>query len=527
MAELINKVRNQKYYSIANKGSGELDHPAMKHLLNISKEADKILDLGCGEGTRLNFVVPNGKIGYGIDINKTGIEIAKKKYPHNFQIGDLEKLPYKDSSFDLVYSAYVFEHLENPEKVVKEGLRVLSKGGYFLVVCPNYGSPNRASPPFRGSRIRKFMRGIINDIFPSNNLNWNKVDPIATENEYDIDWDTTIEPYLGSFEKYLIRKGLKVMYSNSCWEKEEKKAKYLQKLFRLLGESNIYPFNKWGPHLFLVAKKGEGKCELCGNNSYKLLFKKDRHEILQCNKCKLVKTSGISEIDYSDYHRDDDYEKHQDHFRNIFQKIYSTVTKYFPHPGKILEIGCSTGTLLTLFKEKGWEVWGIEPSISFWNAQEKGIRVLGANLLDATLEENNFDLIVVNHTLEHMSKPLANLNKVYKLLKKGGKLYIGVPNFDSLDSRLWKNGWKMLLPEEHNYQYTPYTLRKLLEKAGFKIIETKTNEGIWSLSKPLQGLLGEIKNRKRAFLIDLLNSPFALFSTLINKGSNLIVIAEK
>lgn len=527
MINSFNKVRNKKYYSIAHEGSDDTSHPAMKLLKNIAGEVDKVLDLGCGEGTRLNHVIPNGKIGYGIDISSIAIDAAKKKYPHHFQVGNLEKLPYKDSSFDLVYSAYVFEHLDNPEKVIKEGLRVLKKGGYFLVVCPNYGSPNRASPPFWGNRISKLIKGYYDDIFHPKNLDWKKVNPIATESQYEIDWDTTIEPYLGSLERYLSNKGLKIVYSSSCWEREERKVKYLQRVIRLLGERNIYPFNKWGPHLLIVAKKGEGDCELCGNDSYNQLFKKDRYEILQCKKCKLVKTSGVSEIDYSDYHRDSDYEKFNEHFRNIFQNIYSLVSRYVSRPAKILEIGCSTGTLLSLFKENGWEVWGIEPSKSFWNAQEKGIKVLGVSLLEAKLEEASFDLVVINHTLEHMSKPLDNLKKAYKLLKKGGKIYIGVPNFDSLDSRLWKSKWKMLLPEEHNFQYTPQTLKKVLEKVGFKIVEMRTNEGIWSLSSPLKGLVDEIKNRKRAFLIDLISSPFALFSTIVNKGSNLIVIAEK
>jgi hypothetical protein len=41
----------------------------------------------------------------------------------------------------------------------------------------------------------------------------------------------------------------------SCWDEEEKEVNAMQKLFRYLGEMNIYPFRNWGPHLVLLAEK--------------------------------------------------------------------------------------------------------------------------------------------------------------------------------------------------------------------------------------------------------------------------------
>lgn len=51
-----------------------------------------------------------------------------------------EALPYDDASFDVVYSSNVLEHVQDPEQVLREALRVLKPGGYLYVVAPNYGS---------------------------------------------------------------------------------------------------------------------------------------------------------------------------------------------------------------------------------------------------------------------------------------------------------------------------------------------------------------------------------------------------
>lgn len=245
-----------EYYDIAKKGSEDLNHPAMIELKNISKNARKLLDMGCGEGTRLANIADKHTTIFGIDISSTAIKKAKKKYPKfNFVVGDLEKLPFPDNEFDLVYSAFVFEHLDNPKKVIKEGVRVLKPGGSFLIAAPNYGAPNRASPPFKGNRILKLFEGFVKDFIPVKGLGWHKVKPIADINTYGADWDTTIEPYMGSLIKYLKSRNLRIIHATAGWGMERAGASSMQKIIRGLGETGIYPFKYWGPHFVLVTQK--------------------------------------------------------------------------------------------------------------------------------------------------------------------------------------------------------------------------------------------------------------------------------
>lgn len=247
-----------EYYDLAKEGSLNFTHPAMKLLNPLSTKATKILDLGCGEGTRLNHFCKRGKELVGVDISSTAIKKAKEQYPMiNFVSGDLEKLPLKDESFDLVYSAFVLEHLDNPEKAITEAVRVLEKDGDLVLVAPNYGAPNRSSPPFKGSRISKLISGFIKDLvtFNTSSLNWNKVKPLANNDVYKMDWDTTVEPYLGSLISFLKQIGLTIELSSSCWDQELKGAGLLQSMIAILGKIGIYPFKYWGPHLLVYAKK--------------------------------------------------------------------------------------------------------------------------------------------------------------------------------------------------------------------------------------------------------------------------------
>lgn len=257
--KLISGVwRSDVYYQMAKKGSLDTDHPGMIILKQLSQNANRILDLGCGEGSRLNILAKGKKEGTGADISKTAIDLAKKTYPQlNFIKSDLEKIPLKDKRFDLIYSAYVIEHLSNPVKVLSEAIRLLSIGGFLVLIAPNYGAPTRCSPPFKGSRVRKLISGFLNDFlhFSDDIKRWTRVEPLL--DKYYIDSDTTIEPYIRSLMIFLENRGLKVKEFTSCWSEELKSAKFHHAIFRFLGEMGLYPFSMWGPHLVVVAQKAK------------------------------------------------------------------------------------------------------------------------------------------------------------------------------------------------------------------------------------------------------------------------------
>ena len=105
----------------------------------INKES-KILDLGCGFG-RTCFGLYRAKYTnlFGVDINKSGIEFAKKKFSEfgmqnpktYFKASDAKKIPFKDSLFDCVITQAFWTTIMPKERkdIVKEIYRVLKKEG--------------------------------------------------------------------------------------------------------------------------------------------------------------------------------------------------------------------------------------------------------------------------------------------------------------------------------------------------------------------------------------------------------------
>ena len=109
----------------------------------LSKELKKlnvssILDAGCGEGFTLERlrIEKAGDKFEGVDFLKTAIDLGHKIHPNlTLKQASIYELPYKDSSFDLVLSTEVLEHLGDPKKGLKEIVRVSKK--YILLSVPN------------------------------------------------------------------------------------------------------------------------------------------------------------------------------------------------------------------------------------------------------------------------------------------------------------------------------------------------------------------------------------------------------
>ncbi len=111
------------------------------------------------------------------------------------------------------------------------------------------------------------------------------------------------------------------------------------------------------------------------------------------------------------YHRDEDYKKYEGLFENMFLKRLNLISR-FVKKGRMLEIGSSTGVMLKLFTKRGWDALGVEPSGSSREAKKKGLRVLNVKFEDSKLPNDYFDLVVLNHTLEHMDNSRQVLKKI-------------------------------------------------------------------------------------------------------------------
>ncbi len=106
-----------------------------KELLKLSKQFDRegvlILDGGCGENKNKNLFKKAKLIGLDNKIGDTSWDYSKIDL-----CGDLNYLPFKDNSFDLIISIVTLEHVKDPLNVLKEIKRTLKKGGLLFLIVP-------------------------------------------------------------------------------------------------------------------------------------------------------------------------------------------------------------------------------------------------------------------------------------------------------------------------------------------------------------------------------------------------------
>jgi ubiquinone/menaquinone biosynthesis C-methylase UbiE len=99
------------------------------------RSGSRILDAGCGRYLKLCKELSGKAHMVGIDLETT-LETDNQTPPFGVR-GDLSRLPFCSSSFDMVVSRSVVEHLSDPPQVFREFSRVLRPGGILVMVTPN------------------------------------------------------------------------------------------------------------------------------------------------------------------------------------------------------------------------------------------------------------------------------------------------------------------------------------------------------------------------------------------------------
>ena len=136
--------------------------------------------------------------------------------------------------------------------------------------------------------------------------------------------------------------------------------------------------------------------------------------------------------------------------------------------GRALDIGCGLGWLLSALDEK-WEKYGIE--LSAYAAERAGqyAEVFTGSLLDYRVPEASFDLVIMHHVIEHMEDPVANIKMVRELLKHGGKIVLGTPDFDSGCARRFGLNYRLLNDPTHISLFSSDSMHRFLRDHGFAI----------------------------------------------------------
>jgi len=244
------------------------------------------------------------------------------------------------------------------------------------------------------------------------------------------------------------------------------------------------------------------KCKVCGNNESKYLGIRGNLEysgaskldpdqehivtkVVRCARCGFVYVNPLILLDsQKGYNKPDEYSPSADNVDPIalFNVTMNLLEKYANYGKTLLDVGCGKGEFLTIAKDRGWKVFGIEPSknLADYAVQKYKLDIKTTSIEKAGFNSSFFDAVTLNMVLEHIDEPNSVLREVNRVLKDKGILLIEVPNTDSLMLklatayfRLKRKNWSPLLSPLHHpfhsYGYNMSSLKWLLKNTGFEI----------------------------------------------------------
>ena len=139
-------------------------------------------------------------------------------------------------------------------------------------------------------------------------------------------------------------------------------------------------------------------------------------------------------------------------------------------PGKILDFGCGLGWLLSYLNEE-WNKHGLEISKFAANRAKKFGKIFQGEF--ENYDETKFDVIIMNHVIEHLTDPISIIKKIRKILNRNGYLIIGTPNFDSAAARRYGKNFRLLHDPTHVSLFSSDSMHRFLRDYGFKIIKVE------------------------------------------------------
>lgn len=209
--------------------------------------------------------------------------------------------------------------------------------------------------------------------------------------------------------------------------------------------------------------------------------------VVRCRNCGLIGTDPRPTPEAMDAYYPDDYgpylgsriagssrvpTRRQKLLDPLLRRIFRFNTNVVPElpPGRMLEIGCASGSFLAQMASIGWTVSGIEFSpAAAAAAHGAGYEVFVGTVAAAPEPAHAYDLIVGWMVVEHLHDPVNTLGTLARWTRPGGWLAISLPEAGALEFRLFKSaGYALQLPT-HLYHFTPWTITMLLERSGWRV----------------------------------------------------------
>jgi SAM-dependent methyltransferase len=229
-------------------------------------------------------------------------------------------------------------------------------------------------------------------------------------------------------------------------------------------------------------------CPICNSEHRELLYSQkftimssgsllDSYDVVVCQACGFGFADNIPEQEeFDNYYQDMSKYEYQEHSGQEspqdlirFQAVVDILVPFLPPQSKVLEIGCATGKMLSLLKDKGdFELTGVDPSPVCAETAKRlhDISVHNYNLWNLPIPEHKFDCVILSAVLEHIRDLNRAIEKITALLSINGLLEIEVP--DASRYAEFPGAPFQEFSTEHIDFFSPISLDNLLQQHGYQ-----------------------------------------------------------
>lgn len=293
----------------------------------------------------------------------------------------------------------------------------------------------------------------------------------------------------------------------------------------------------------LLAGSRDVACFLCGAEDEEILFRDGPFRVVRCKQCGMtyvnprLSSERLHEMYQEEYWSSDrakefgyaSYLAERENYEHTYRRRSTTIDRYHGEPGRVLDVGCAAGFFLSVMKAKGWETSGVEiskPMVDYARDTLGLPDVRHGDLTTLEIDEAGYDVITMWDVIEHLEDPRVHLAAVHRGLRDDGIFVLETQDVSSRFARMMGPKWQHYKHEEHLYHFEPATLGRLLDEAGFEVLENTPRHGGKYVS---MNFIVERVGRIHP-LLTTLASPLRLIggaALYINLLDEMIVVARK
>jgi SAM-dependent methyltransferase len=286
-------------------------------------------------------------------------------------------------------------------------------------------------------------------------------------------------------------------------------------------------------------------CTICGNeeNNKTYLLKemmfgyKDKFEYFECAACKCFQIKDIPP-DMDKYYPTNYYSLNEengqilktnyfkqlqyDHLSGTHKSFMGAIASFKYNPEiynwfksldlknkhvKLLDIGCGNGKLLKQLFQVGFtDLTGIDPYIKKSTVYNPHLKILKKTIFEI---DEQYDTIMMHHSLEHMPEQFKIIHHLSKLLKPGGKLLIRIPVMSETLFLKYGTHLVSLDPPRHFFIHSLKSIKMLLSKAGFAVTKIEYDTKLFDVIATEQYQRDINMQDPRSYSVNKKNSVFS------------------